>query len=165
VALSVFPRWPYRPSSPRPLVDVDASKRYPLLAAPLDQANKLVYPAFVECDTMAGVEQNRYRWFAVLAIFGGLLTTVFGAVQAWLQSVQWPGVVVATIGAATTALSTVARRQGSREQYLRARLTAERLRSAYFQTLAAPPSADDGDASDHDLALQVARIRYGKEPA
>jgi hypothetical protein len=164
VALSVFPRWPYRPSPPGPLVDPAAATRFPLLADRLARANELVYPAFAECDATAGVEQNRYRWFAVLAIFGGLLTTVFGAMQAWLQSAQWPGVVVATLGAATTALSTVARRQGSREQYLRARLVAERLRSTYFQSIANAASDGSADNGRRDLTLQVARIRYGKEP-
>jgi hypothetical protein len=165
VALSVFPRWPYRPGPPQPLVDPDARVRFPLLASRISVADEVVYPAYVECEKQAGIEQNRYRWFAVLAIFGGLLTTVFGAVQAWLQSTQWPGVVVATLGAATTALNTIARRQGSREEYLKARMLAERLRSVYFQQLATPPAPDDGhdEASRRALALQVAKIRYGTE--
>ena len=38
---------------------------------------------------------------------------VFGAVQAWLQSALWPGVLVVSLGAASSALTTVARRQGA----------------------------------------------------
>ena len=165
VALSVFPRWPYRPEPPGPLVDPEARRQYPLLTDRIAEAEEVIYPTFAACDTEARVEQNRYRWFTVLAIFGGLLTTVFGAVQAWLQSTEWPGVVVATLGAATTALSTVARRQGAREEYLRSRLQAERLRSVYFDHLAAPygDAAKDGDHDGHQLAVDVARIRYGAD--
>jgi hypothetical protein len=161
--LSVFPRWPYRPGHARPLIDRDARERFPMLARRISEADEVIYPAFAEYDRQALIEQNRYRWFVVSAIFGGLLTTVFGAVQAWLQSTQWPGVVVATLGAATTALTTVARRQGSLQQYLTARLRAERLRSLYFQHIATPPPLDSDDQTDRlDLETQVARVRYEK---
>jgi hypothetical protein len=50
--------------------------------------------------------------------------------------VAWPSIVVATLGAATSALITVSRRQDSLRRYLIARIRAERLRSLYFVFLA-----------------------------
>jgi hypothetical protein len=143
------------------LLDAAATTRYPSLAERAGEADAIVYPAFAEQDGVALVEQNRYRWFAVLAIVGGFVTTVFGALQAWLQSARWPGVVVATLAAATTALSTVARRQDSREHYLTARLRAERLRSLYFENLTRPPIIDV-NADRRDLTVQVAKVRSSK---
>src|SRR5205807_1598910 len=111
-------------------------------------------------------EQNRYRWFTTLAIVGGLLTTVFGALQAWLRADPWPGVVVATLGAATSALTTVARRQGCLHSYLTARLRAERLRSLYFAHIAKPPASDP--ATEHkelrELETAVATHEFGPVP-
>jgi hypothetical protein len=96
-----------------------------------------------------------------LAIGGGLLTTAFGALQAWLQTAPWPGVVVATLGAATSALTTVARRQGSLQNYLTARVRAERLRSLYFEYLASTPAADDAVRHERlrDLERQVVQLQ------
>ena len=98
------------------------ARRYPHLHRQLAEAAALVVPSLDEWDRRALVHQNRHRWFTLLAILGGMLTTVFGALQAWLRSVPWPGVVVVTLGAATSALVVVARRQGSLHQYLVARV-------------------------------------------
>ena len=97
----------------------------------------------------------------MLALAGGLATTLFGALQAWLQS-AWPGVVVVTAGAATTAVTTLAKRQGSSEQYRDQRLRAERLRSIYYEYLVA--TADPAAASTEaaELKVKVALARYGK---
>jgi hypothetical protein len=158
VALSVFPRWPFRPGPPDPLLDGAATQSYPTLAARARDLDAIVFPAFARQDSSALVEQNRYRWFEVLAIFGGLLTTVFGAAQAWLQSARWPGVVVATLAAATTALSTVARRQDARQHFLTARVRAERLRALYFETLTRPVA----DPSGERLEVKVANMESSK---
>jgi hypothetical protein len=159
--LSVFPRWPFRAAIPAPLLEAAATSRYETLAPRAAEANAVIYPAFADDDAEALVEQNRFRWFQVLAIVGGLLTTVFGAAQAWLQSARWPGVVVATLAAATTALTTVARRQDARQHYLTARLRAERLRSLYFRNLTRPPIVD-AEAERQMLALDVANVRSSK---
>ena len=161
--LGVLPRWRFRPEPPEPLLDPDAASRYPLLREQIVDADRLIYPFFAECDTTAQFEQNRHRWYTVLAIGGGLLTTVFGALQAWLQTVAWPGVVVATLGAATSALITMARRQGSLLNYLTARVRAERLRSLYFEYLAACPAADEAVRHEglRNLERQVVQIQSG----
>jgi hypothetical protein len=89
---------------------------------------------------------------------------VFGAVQAELPNEWWTGVVVSTIGASTTAVTTVARRQGALDSYLQARLRAERLRSLYVGFIAGAPGA--GGASRHErlrrLQQDVAQIRFGQ---
>jgi hypothetical protein len=161
--LSDWPRLRLRTSPPSPPLGVDAALRFPALAPGIDDAQRVVYPAFAECDIAAGREQNRYRWFLVLAIIGGLLTTVFGALQTWLHSTPWPGVVVATLGAATSAVSSIARRQGSLDSFLAARIRAERLRSLYFEFVAEPPVVDAAarDAAIQRLEARVAEIRFG----
>ena len=161
--LTVMPRFRYRAATPPPLLTAGATVRYPALRQRLADADGIVYPAFASCEKEAQVEQNRYRWFIVLAIVGGLLTTTFGAVQAWLQSVAWPGVVVATLGAATSAITTVARRQGSLHNYLTARIRAERLRSLYFEYLAIPPEASEATHRQQvrDLQLKAAELESG----
>jgi SLOG in TRPM, prokaryote len=161
--LTVMPRFRFRPEPPRPLLAPGAAVRYPALRQRLTEADGLVYPAFVSCDNEAQLEQNRYRWFIVLAIVGGLLTTTFGAVQAWLQSAAWPGVVVATLGAATSGITTVARRQGSLHNYLSARIRAERLRSLYFEYLVTPPESGEAKHREQvrDLQLRVAELESG----
>ena len=161
VLLVTFPKLWFRAPPSAPLLPEDARREYPLLAERIEEADRYVAPAFAECDQVALREQNRWRWFTVLAIAGGFLTTVFGAVQAWLQSALWPGVVVVTVGAASGALTTVARRQGSLQQYLAARLRAERLRSLYFEHVA-HGSAKPGEEGRRDLERRVAEIHYGK---
>jgi hypothetical protein len=143
------------------LLEPDIARRYPLLRQQIVDADRLIYPFFAECDTTAQIEQNRHRWFTVLAVGGGLLTTVFGALQAWLQTAPWPGVVVATLGAATSALITVARRQGSLLNYLTARVRAERLRSLYFEYLAGSPATDEITRHQglRDLERHVVRVQ------
>ncbi len=161
--LAVWPRLGFRAKPPLPPLGADAALRYPALAQGIDDAQRIVYPAFAACDLRASREQNRYRWFLVLAIIGGLLTTVFGALQTWLHSTPWPGVVVVTLGAATSAVSTIARRQGSLDGFLAARLRTERLRSLYFEHVAEPLPADPStrDAVAQQLEARVAEIRFG----
>jgi hypothetical protein len=161
--LTVFPRFRFKPASPSHLLTPGAVLRYPGLQQRLADVDEVVYPAFASCDEEAQVEQNRYRWFIVLSILGGLLTTTFGAVQAWLQSVAWPGVLVATLGAATSAITTLARRQGSLDNYLAARIRAERLRSLYFEHLAKPPESSETTHRQQlrELQMKTAEIESG----
>jgi hypothetical protein len=158
---SVLPRPRLRLRPPEPLLGPRAKERYPALRARIEEADRVVFPAFAALDITARAEQNRYRWFTLLALLGGLLTTMFGALQAWLNSQPWPGVVVATVGAATSALTTVARRQGSLQTYLTARIRAERLRSLYFEHLAKPPATGDDTSTTAALEAAVAQHRYG----
>ena len=159
--LTALPRFRFRPEAPAALIDPGVTQRYPQLQPQVADADRLIFPVFAECDVTAQAEQNRYRWFTLLALTGGLLTTVFGALQAWLQSTPWPGVLVATLGAATSALTAVARRQGAQQNYLTARLRAERLRSLYFEYVATAPAPDDAGRQKRlrRLRQEVARIQ------
>jgi hypothetical protein len=161
--LSVLPRIPFRPSAPPPPVSVADARAYPLLHDRVVEAERVIYPAFAACDVTARREQNRHRWYSLLAILGALLTTVSGAAQVWLASATWPGVAVVTFGAATSVLTSMARRQNTLQTFLDARTRAERLRALYFAHLARPPAADAAEAEvqAHDLALRVAQITSG----
>lgn len=160
---SVLPRVRYRPEPPPVPVSSAQARQWPLLRDRVAEAEAVVYPAFAQCDVDARLEQNRHRWFTVFALAGSFLTTVFGALQAWLQSAMWPGVVVATLGGASSVLTTVARRQGSLRNFLDARTRAERLRSLYFAHLARPAAVDqDAAARDrHHLERAVAALAWG----
>jgi hypothetical protein len=163
--LSVWPRM-RRPRQPSELpFGLDAGQLYPQLHDAIVDGHREVFPHFAECDQEAIGEQQRYRLFVVAAMIGGFGTTVFGALQAALPDEWWPGVVVATVGASTTALTTVARRQGALDSYLQARLRAERLRSLYVSYVATAPGVDAGARHEllRRLQADVALTRFGKE--
>ncbi|KOV84945.1 DUF4231 domain-containing protein [Nocardia sp. NRRL S-836] len=153
---SIWPKVRYRAPQPRPLVDPGFVVAYPLLADAIHDANQVVAPAFHELDAQAGVEQNRYRLLAVLAIAGGLTTTVFAALQTWLDDTPWPGVLVVTGGAFAAAITIVARKRESLDRYLTARARAERLRALYFAHLAAPAPATEEERGDRVADLEAA---------
>ncbi|GAA3665255.1 hypothetical protein GCM10022267_59370 [Lentzea roselyniae] len=152
----IWPKVRYRAPEPRPLIDPGFVVAYPLLADAIHDANAVVAPAFHELDAQADVEQNRYRLMAVLAIAGGLTTTVFGALQTWLKDTPWPGVLVVAGGAFAAAITIVARKRESLDKYLTARSRAERLRALYFAHLAAPAPATEEERQDKVADLEAA---------
>lgn len=160
--LQVWPRLRLGDAAPADVLGPGTLAAHPLLADAFREANEIIGPSFQECDRIAAREQNRHRWFTVLSLIGGMATVVAAATQTWLPGAAWPGVVVATLGAATSALTTVARRQGARDAYLTARMRAERLRSLYFEHLARPPAVDDEQRRERlqVLAVAVAEHRY-----
>jgi SLOG in TRPM, prokaryote len=162
-ALSVLPHIRFRPSPPPPPLSIADARAYPLLHDRVVEAERVIYPAFAACDVTARREQNRHRWYSLLAIVGALLTTVSGAAQVWLASETWPGVAVVTFGALTSVFTSIARRQNTLQMFLDARTRAERLRALYFAHLARPAAADPAEAEvqAHDLALRVAQITSG----
>jgi SLOG in TRPM, prokaryote len=160
--LGVLPR--IRPPStpPPPPLSVADAGRYPLLRSRVAEAERVIYPAFALWDLKASREQNLHRWYSLLAIVGALLTTTAGAAQVWLESVVWPGVAVAGFGAMTSALTTMARRQGTLHNFLDARTRAERLRALYFSHLAQPPGDERTAAADQrDLERKVLQLTSG----
>jgi hypothetical protein len=160
--LLVWPRLRMPEPPPAQIIGPGAAAEYPLLADAIREAEQVVMPAFEDCDAAAQREQNRYRLFTVLALTGGLATMVAGALQSWLSSAAWPGVAVAALGAATSALTTVARRQGALDLYLDARMRAEALRGLYFEHIARPPAAGEFERMERLRALQAeaAQRRY-----
>lgn len=162
--LSVVPRLRFRAVRPDPLLSRDAARRYPSLLQRMLDADRIVFRAFEACDVEAQEAQYRHRWFTILAIVGGLLTTVFGAAQAWLRTAMWPGLLVATLGAATSALTALARREGSLRAYLDARIRAERLRSLYFEYLAGGPEPNEEVHQRQVRALEIRTVEIASEP-
>jgi SLOG in TRPM, prokaryote len=163
-ALSVMPRVRLRLAAPPPPLSLTQARQFPLLQARVAEAERMVYPEYARWDITARREQNRHRWFSVLAIGGALLTTSFGAVQAWLQDETWPGVAVATLGAATSVLTSMARRQGTLYNYMSARTRAERLKALYFEHIGQPPPTSDRAAADDEmfqLGRRVTQISSG----
>jgi hypothetical protein len=152
----IWPKVRYRAPDARPLVDPGFVVAYPALADAIHDANQVVAPAFQELDAQAEVEQNRYRLTAVLAIAGGLTTTVFAALQTWLKDTPWPGVLVVAGGAFAAAITIVARKRESLDKYLTARSRAERLRALYFAHLAAPAPASEDARLDRVADLEAA---------
>jgi hypothetical protein len=163
-ALSVMPRLRLRLEPPPPPLSLTQARQFPLLQARVAEAERMIYPEYARWDITARREQNRHRWFSVLAILGALLTTSFGAVQAWLSQEIWPGVVVATLGAATSVLTSVSRRQGTLYNYMSARTRAERLKSLFFEHVGQPPPASDRASTDDEmfqLSKRVTQISSG----
>lgn len=144
----------------------EATSRYPTLAGDLATLQDTVIPLYRECDIEAAVEQNRHRRQQVILIVGGLLTSSFGAVQAALAHQVWPGIVVSSVAAATTAFASVGRQSGALDAYLASRLRAERLRSTYFNYLA-HGDATVTDPRERNCALrdEITAIRYEDQGA
>ncbi|HET8620021.1 MAG TPA: DUF4231 domain-containing protein [Acidimicrobiales bacterium] len=164
---AVLPKPRFRPAKPPAPVPTARAAEFPLIQGRVAEAERLVYPAFAECDLRARKEQNRNRWYSLLAILGALGTTAASAAQVWLSSSVWPGVVVATLGGGTSVLTSVARRQGTLSNYLDARTRAERLRSLYFVHLARPPAPTVAGAhlDTDDLEKRVKQIMSGPASA
>jgi len=136
-----------------------ACGEFPALSDALAELQDVVVPLYRECDAQALLEQNRHRRQQVLLIGGGLMTTTFGLIQAVLVGQVWPGIAVASFGAATAAVASVGRQSAALDGYLTNRLRAEQLRSVYFHYLSL--EADRHPSRHAELREQVTAIRYG----
>ena len=149
----------------RPFTLDAAADEYRHLAPALRDLQAVVVPLYDECNTEALLEQNRHRRQQVLLLIGALLTTSFGSIQAALTGSVWPGIVVAIVAAATSAVSSVGRRSASLDRYLEFRRRAERLRSLYFRHLAGSIDGAEPRASRATLQEQAVSLRYDNGPA
>jgi hypothetical protein len=145
----------------------DAVARWPLLTTELRDLEEVLVPVYQECSLAVGLEQNRHRRQQVLLLVGGLLTAAFGAVQAALSDSVWPGIVVAGVAAATSAVASIGRESGALDAYLSYRLRAEKLRSTYFTYLTRAEPASDTERREQRcwLQQQVVEIRYDDRSA
>jgi hypothetical protein len=130
---------------------------YPALAERFEVLDSEVLPAFLEMDAEASAAQIRYRRFRLALMTGAGLTTVAGALLAALGGATWPGLIVAVLGLATTALANLYRRDQPLERYLTSRAKAEHLRSIYFRYL----SGIDG-SDRRTLEKRVAAIAHSR---
>jgi hypothetical protein len=152
-------RAPRGPTSP---LLSSAHDEDPDLHADLVLLESVLFPTYERFDQRARLEQNRHRRQQVLLIVGGLLTTVFGAVQAAAATQAWPGIVVSGVGAATAAVASVGRQSGALDGYLANRLKAERLRSTAFTFLAGSARSEGTESGDPECWLRdrVTGISY-----
>jgi hypothetical protein len=156
--LKLFKQLPIRhsPGSWPPFPD-EQKASYPALADRFATVDSEVLPAFLESDADASAAQIRYRRFRLTLIVGAGLTTIAGALLAALGGATWPGLVVAVLGLATTAVANLFRRDQPLERYLTSRGKAEQLRSIYFRYL----SGVDGN-DRRALEKQVAAISHSR---
>jgi Protein of unknown function (DUF4231) len=149
---------PFRPNTGQ-VIPPGLEREYPLLAERITFVRTAVEEEFETAEYRAQVSQNRYRRQQVTVIVGSLLTTVFATAQSSFATVAWIGVIVATLSAATAAITTVIRQRGAFSDYIAARRKAERLRSLSFSYVCRPaPAEGNTDEQRHALRLRVAEI-------
>ncbi|GAA2581929.1 hypothetical protein GCM10010435_69360 [Winogradskya consettensis] len=163
--LSLLARFPKlrTPAEPYPVIPPDARERYPELADDLTELAAVVEPVFSAYDRQALKEQNAYRRQQVLVLLGSALVTTLGGIQALVPGQRWPGLVLALAGVLLATSSQWARERASIDEYLQARVRAERLRALHFRYLArVGPYA----GPDRLVALRraVIAVKAGKEP-
>jgi hypothetical protein len=158
ITLQLFKQLPLgrNPSFWPPFPDEQKSE-YPALADRFDVVDSEVLPALLDCDAAATAAQLRYRRFRLALMIGAGLTTVSGALLAALGDARWPGLIVAMLGLATTAVANLYRRDQPLERYLINRAKTEHLRSLYFRYLS---GVDGGDR--RTLEKRVAAITHSR---
>lgn len=160
--LNRFPRL-RAPSDSWPVIPPGKRDAYPELAEDFAVLDAEVAKVFTEYDETALREQNRYRRQQVLILLGSALLTGLGGLQAVFPGQRWPGLVLALLGIVLASSTRAAKEGGAQQDYLSARVKAERLRGLYFEYLSRTgPYAQP----DRRLVLQraVIAIRSGKEP-
>ena len=156
--LKLFKQLPIGPSpSSWPPFPDDAQGTYPALADRFKILDGVLLPAFLELDAEATAAQTRYRRFRLALMIGAGLTTIAGALLAAVGGATWPGLIVAVLGLATTAVADMYRRDQPLERYLTSRAKAEHLRSIYFRYLS---GMDGGDL--RTLERRVAEIAHSR---
>jgi Protein of unknown function (DUF4231) len=115
------------------IVADEAKTEFPQLREDLDFLDEWLLPRFKECDLKAQREQNRHRRQQLLLVAAGSLGAVLGAVQAALDHVKWPGLLVTLLAVLSAVFAQQVQHGQALPRYLDERARAERLRSVYFQ--------------------------------
>jgi hypothetical protein len=146
------------------VLPADTATKYPELKDDLAVLERDLSPQFEEVDLAALRNQHGFRLGQVLLIFGGLIATVLGTVQAALHHAAWAGIAEAIILAVLGALFRLVGDLNLKENYLDQRLKAERLRAEFFFFLsrAGQYSALDPDAAQRLLRQRAIKIRAGQ---
>jgi hypothetical protein len=147
------------PSESQPVLPADTADKYPELKGDLVALEEELAPRFKELDLEALRNQHGFRLGQVLLIFGGLIATVLGAVQAALSHAAWAGIAEAIILAMLGAVFRLVGDLNLKENYLDQRLKAERLRAEFFFFLA---RAGEYGKLDPDAARRLLRQRATK---
>jgi hypothetical protein len=124
------------PSASQPVLPTDTATDHPGLKDDLETLEQELAPSFAELDLEALRNQNGFRLGQVLLIFGGLVATILGTLQAALAHSAWAGIAEAIILALLGAVFRLVGDLNLKENYLDKRLKAERLRAEFFFFLA-----------------------------
>ncbi len=158
-----FPRLRWTPPDAlRQLVDLEDQKRYPALAKDFAFLSDNLLDAFRRCDNEALRLQNSFYLVNVLVLFGSVIATILGVVQAANIGAGFALGLAETVLAAVLGGSiVVATAKSTQRGYYTNRLKAERLRSEYFRYLARHgPYADENSREqaikDRVLAIETA---------
>jgi hypothetical protein len=146
-------------------VSTEAKKRYPDLAAEIDDLERLLVPAFTELDIAALHAQDRFRRNQMLLIAGALVVTLLGGVQAAFgatKALPWVVVTQAALSAGLGGFASYVTKSNMQARYAEARLKAEALRREYFLYLGhAGPYAKSDDPQVVTLRKRVIEIHTG----
>lgn len=149
-----------------PVLPPDAAERHPALAEDIAVVQEHLAPAFAELDRTALQYQFRYRRQRLLVAVGAALVTGLGGLEAAFADQWWPGVVLGVLGATVVTASRIDNERTVQEDYLTARVRAERLRALHFQYLSGHAPFEGTDA-ERRLALRraISAVRHGREPS
>lgn len=149
-----------------PVLPRDAAQRHPSLAQDIAVVQEHLAPAFAELDATALQYQNRYRRQRLLVALGAALVTGLGGLEAAFSDHWWPGVVLGLVSATVVTGSRIDKERTVQEDYLTARVKAERLRALHFHYLSAREPFDGTDAERvRALRRAVSAVRHGREPS
>jgi hypothetical protein len=135
---------------------------YPDLAEDFATLDTELVPVFIKYDTDALRDQNRYRRQKSTVLFGAALLAGLGGLQAVFPDQRWPTVTLFFFGIFLASSSRIVDESTKLDNYLRARVKAERLRSLYFSYLSRIGSFADEDRVQM-LRKAVLAIQRGQE--
>jgi uncharacterized protein DUF4231 len=135
--IALFKRMPTLRSKPssNPILDEVAKARYPGFAEDFALLESVLVPTFAEFDLAALRDQNRYRRQKATVLVGAAVLTTLGGLQAVFPGSRWPTLVLFVVGIFLASSSQVSNESENLDDYLMARVKAERLRSLYFTYL------------------------------
>jgi len=145
-----------------PVIPLDRELEFPSLRDDFATIRTELDPVFTKFDEEALRLQNRYRWQHVLLLFGTAALTSLGGLQAVFPAQRWPTILLACLGIAMALSAGFAKESTSLQEFLTARVKAERLRSLYFLFLSRT-GLFGGDDPATALRYAVAAVEAGED--
>ncbi len=152
----------WRPKSQQNFVESDIQNYYPLLNEDFNLLEKELMPLYRKLDNKALEMQNHFRFYQVLLIVGGALTSVLAVVLLVFidnipvaETLSILGVICA---GALTAFARAGYRSNAQKLYFTNRLAAEILRSEYFLFLGQIGYYNDDQNRRRNLLLRLADV-------
>ncbi len=149
----------WRPKSQQNFVQSDIQNRCPLLNDDFDLLEKDLMPLYRKLDNKALKMQNHFRFYQVLLIVGGALTSVLAVVLlVFIDNVlvaELLGGIGAVCAGALALLARIGYRSDAQKLYATNRLAAEILRSEYFLFLGRLGDYADDQNRKRNLLLRL----------